>query len=384
MKEVKAAVMVKPGLLETQYFPYPKVEEGGMILRMEYSGICGTDKHTFEGRSKQYAGTPAETDTPFPIVPGHENVGVIEEIGSHNGRTKDFYGQELKVGDRVTICPDIVCGECWYCRNTFSYAWCENNKAYGNAFTSLTPPHLFGGWSEYMYIKPHSFVYKVPESVNAKTAVLAELFTVSYAVDAAKECYSLANLGWGTAPTVVVIGVGPMGFCCAVRARMMGAGEIIAFDKSQYRLDMAKRFGIDHAINVGDLSKEERIDFVKTLTHGRGADVVIEAAGVPSAFIEGLEMLRRCGTCIEAGNFVDVGEATINVNRLVCSKNARIIGVSNHPFTEYGNTLKLFDKYSKYYPFEEIVTHEYTIDGALEGLKHSMRPDCMKVVIKPK
>ena len=80
-KNVKAAVMIGPGKIETQEFPYPKLnKEGSIVLKMEMSGICGTDKHTYDGRSKQYAGTPAETDTPFPIVPGHENVGVIEEI----------------------------------------------------------------------------------------------------------------------------------------------------------------------------------------------------------------------------------------------------------------------------------------------------------------
>jgi L-iditol 2-dehydrogenase len=118
-----------------------------MILKMEMSGVCGTDKHTFEGRSKQYAGTSAETDTPFPIIPGHENVGVVAEIGAKAAKEMEFYGNELKVGDRVTMSPDVVCGKCWYCRNTFGYPWCEHMKAYGNAFPSTQEPYLFGGWN---------------------------------------------------------------------------------------------------------------------------------------------------------------------------------------------------------------------------------------------
>jgi len=381
--EVKAAVMVRPGRIETQHFPYPHVEEGAIIVRMEMSGICGTDKHTYEGKSKQYAGTPAETDTPFPIVPGHENVGVIEDIGAKGGGFKDFYGNELNVGDRITMCPDVVCGSCWYCRNTFGYPWCENNRAYGNAFSSAEAPHLFGGWAEYMYIKPGTFVYKVPADLPPEVAVMTEVFTVSYAVDAAKEVYSLSGLGWGVAPTVVVLGVGPMGLCCAIRARIMGAGDIIVFDKSNSRLEMAKSFGVDYAINVNDVEKDDRIAFVKDLTSGRGADIVVECAGSPYAFVEGLEMLRRCGTCIEVGNFVDVGVAPIDVNKLICAKNARIIGVSNHPFTEYGRTLKIFSRYGNSMPFDQIVTHRFSIDEAEKGLLRSMDLDTMKVVITP-
>jgi len=255
MKMIRAAVMLGPEKMEIQDFPYPKVTDNGLIVKMELSGICGTDKHTYLGQSKQYAGTKAETDTPFPIVPGHENVGVIEEICSNDGVAKDFYGKELKVGDRITMCPDVICGECWYCKNTFGYPWCDNNKAYGNAFTSLEPPHLFGGWAQYIYIKPETFIYKVPNSVSPKVAVLSELFTVTVGIDTAKECYSLANIGFGAFPTVAIMGVGPLGLCCVIKSRIMGAGNIVAIDKSDFRLEAAKRFGADYTININELNE---------------------------------------------------------------------------------------------------------------------------------
>jgi L-iditol 2-dehydrogenase len=84
-ERVRAAVLVAPGRYEVQEFPRPALPDGAALLRMEMSGICGTDKHTFAGETKQYAGTPAETDTPFPIIQGHENVGVIEEITPDGG-----------------------------------------------------------------------------------------------------------------------------------------------------------------------------------------------------------------------------------------------------------------------------------------------------------
>jgi len=383
MKTVKAAVMVEPGQIELQEFPYPKNMKDGLIVKMELSGICGSDKHTYLGQSKQYAGTAAETDTPFPIIPGHENVGIIEEIYSKDNPLKDFNGNELKVGDRITMCPDVVCGECWYCKNTFGFPWCDHNKAYGNAFSITEYPSLFGGWAQYIYIKPETFIYKVPKSISPEVAVLSELFTVAIGIDATKECYSLANTGFGAFPTVVIIGVGPLGLCSLIRTRIMGAGTIIVIDKSNYRLDAAKKFSADYTINVRDICEKDRLDYVKSLTSGRGSDIVIGCAGDPKAFSEGLNMLRKAGTYIELGNFIDTGTTEINVSRQICIKNARVIGIGNHPYTEYDNTLKIFEKYKDQFPFEELVSHCYPLEKTEEALLKSMELDSLKVVISP-
>ena len=85
----------------------------------------------------------------------------------------------------------------------------------------------------------------------------------------------------------------------------------------------------------------------------------------------------------EAGNFVDCGTTEMNINRSLTSKNVRLFGVTNHPFTHYAQSLKLFQQYAKWIPFNKIVTHRYKIDDALEGLKRSTQPDTMKVVIEP-
>lgn len=377
---VKAVLMLGPGKMGMAEFARPEPQPGAVIVKMEMSGICGTDKHTFEGRSKQYAGTSAETDTPFPIVPGHENVGIVHET---SGEVRDFYGKLLKPGDRITWCPDLVCGKCWYCRNTFGYPWCDTIKAYGNAFSSNDWPHLTGGWAEYMYLFPNTFMFKVPDCIPPEVAVLAEVFAVSFALDRGKECYSLAGEGFGAGATTLIQGVGPMGLMTLIKARILGAGDIIATDKSPYRLEMARKFGANYTLNIDDTSKEERIDFVKGLTDGRGADLVAECAGSPSAFIEGLETLRKGGTFIEAANFVDTGETTINVNRHITAKNVRLFGVTNHPFTGYGPSLKLMERYCDTFPFDQIVTHRFTLDRAEEGLKRSFEPDTMKVVITP-
>jgi L-iditol 2-dehydrogenase len=380
---VRAAVLTAPGRYEVQEFPKPELADGALLMQVEMSGICGTDKHTYAGETKQYAGTPAETDTPFPIIQGHENVGIIAEITPQAAERIEFYGRTLKVGDRITHCPDLVCGQCYTCKHVMGYVWCDNSECYGNSLTSANAPHLLGGWSEQMYLRPDTFVYKVPDGLSPRVAVLAELMACAASLDKLKEFSSYAIEGFTSGDTVVVIGSGPLGLLHVAKADMMGAGQIIATDLSAYRLDWAKRCGADEVINVSTTNPEERIDRIRELTAGRGADVVLHMANTPKSFIEGIEMLKRGGMMLEMGNFADTGDVALNVHRHICSKNIRLIGLTNHPSTGYGPALRLLERYSDRYPFEEMVTHTYGIDQAEQAMRTSMSPDSMKVAIVP-
>jgi len=295
---VLAATLVKPGHYEILEYPLPEPAPGCVLVKMEMSGICGTDKHTFQGYTTQYGNRTLE----FPIVQGHENVVTIASIGGKETYT-DFEGIPLGEGDRVIIGANISCGKCYYCRHDFPYYCCENSTDYGSNLSAKDPPHLFGGWSQYIYILPGSFLVKVPDDLPSEVAVLTEIFAVSAGLDRAKQMYAFPNESFRFDDTVVVLGAGPLGMCFLMKARMLGAGTIIAMDLSDYRLNFAKRLGADHAVNVGNTSKEERLQFVKDLTGGRGADMVIECAGVPEAVPEALGMLRIGGLLIEAGNF---------------------------------------------------------------------------------
>jgi threonine dehydrogenase-like Zn-dependent dehydrogenase len=380
---VRAAVMLHPGKIEIQEFPFPELEDGALLLQVEMCGICGTDKHTWRGESKQYAGTPIETDIPYPIIPGHEVIGVVAEVNDRAGPRLDYNGEPVRVGDRVALCPDVICGQCYYCHHTFAYPWCENMQCYGNSLTSAAPPHLFGGWAETMYILPKAFLYKVPADLPLRVAVMVELMAVSYNLDKLKEFFTLSGEGFGTADTVVVQGCGPMGICHIIKARMLGAGEIIATDVSDYRLALAREFGADYVLNVAHTSQEDRLDLVRSVTHGRGADIVVECVGIPEVVPEGLEMLRKGGIYVEAGNFVDMGEVSLSPHRHLCSKNVRLIGMTNHPFTGYTPSMKMMLKQAHAFPFEKFVSHAYPLVRAQEALLKSMQPDSMKVVIVP-
>ncbi|MEW6756005.1 MAG: zinc-binding dehydrogenase [Candidatus Latescibacterota bacterium] len=382
-RTVQAAVMLGPGRMEVRQFPLPPLADGAALLRVEMCGICGTDKHTWRGETLQYAGTATQSRTPFPIIPGHEVVGILEEIDDRRGPRLDFDGRPLHAGDRVVLCPDVVCGSCYACRHTFAYPWCERLRGYGNSISAALPPHLFGGWAEYLYVLPEAFLYRVPESLPPRVAVMAELMAVSYNLDKVKELFTMAGEGFATEDTVVVQGAGPMGICHIVKARVMGAGQIVAIDPSAYRLALARQFGADHVLDLSRTTAAERLDYVRGLTQGRGADLVAECAGVAQAVPEGLEMVRRGGVYVEAGNFVDTGEVALNPHRHFCARNIRLIGMTNHPFTGYVPSLGLLQRHAGRFPFASFVTHEYPVARAEEALLRSCEPDCLKVVIAP-
>jgi threonine dehydrogenase-like Zn-dependent dehydrogenase len=375
---VLAATLVKPGKYEIREYPLPEPAAGCVLIRMEMSGICGTDKHTFQGYTTQYGGRRLE----FPIIQGHENVGTIAAIGG-DGKFADFEGVALREGDRVVVGANVACGECYYCRHDFPYYCCEKTTDYGNNLSAKNPPHLFGGWAQYLYVVPGSFLVKVPDELPSEVAVLTEIFAVSVGLDRAKQMSSFPNESFRFDDTVVVLGVGPLGMCFLMKARMLGAGTIIAVDKSEYRLNFAKRLGADFAVNVESMSRVERLQMVKDLTHGRGADMVIECAGVPEAVPEALETLRVGGLLVEAGNFSDLGEVPISPHRHICAKNARILGVGGEEPAAYGPSMRQMARYMKNYPLREFVTHRYGLRDVHAAMKKSVEAESLKVVLEP-
>lgn len=380
---VKAAVMTGPGRMETRTYPYPDSGADGMVMKIELCGICGTDKHTWRGETTQYGGTPAETTTPFPIIPGHEIVGTVADIGRGAMTNLEYTGKPLKIGDRVVICPDILCGKCWYCRNSFGFPLCENIRGYGNHFTADEAPHLLGGWSEYLYVRPDAFVYKVPDSLDAELAVMTELMAVTFNLDKAKEFSAMDGEGFGSGASVAVQGVGPMGLLHVFKARIMGAGDIIALDRSDFRLAMARKFGADYTINITGLSDAEIIARVRDLSEGRGVDVAIECTGYPEAVMQGVQIVRRGGMYIVAGVFADVGPVVLNPHH-IAARQVRIVGMCNHPSRGYPASMKLLEKFKDIYPLRDFVTHRFNVEDAAAAMAQVQDLDsCMKVVIAP-
>jgi threonine dehydrogenase-like Zn-dependent dehydrogenase len=234
-----------------------------------------------------------------------------------------------------------------------------------------------------MYIVPGSFLVRVPDDLPSEVAVLPEIMAVAVGLDRAKQMSAFPTDAFLFDNTVVVVGVGSLGMCFLMKARMLGAGTIIAVDLSDYRLQFARRLGADYTLNAATTTLADRLDFVRGLTGGRGADLVIETAGVPQAFTESLELMRLGGMLVEAGNFSDLGEVPVSPHRHICAKSARILGVGGEEPAAYGPSMRQMARYMEHYPLREFVSHQYGLRDVEEAVHKSVAPDSMKVVVNP-
>jgi L-iditol 2-dehydrogenase len=378
---VRAAVMKAPGRLEVERFPKPDPQPGAVLMRVTYSGICGTDKHTYRGESKQYAGTDHERDIVYPLICGHENVGVIEAIGGADS-IPDSEGRPLRAGDRIVPAANVPCGHCIFCLNDYPYYFCENLQDYGNSLHSGIPPHLFGGWAEYMYLLPGTPLFRVPDGLPDELAALTEVMAVTHGFERAR----MLNAGWGGSAfgeSVAVIGVGPLGFCHLVKARLLGCGKLIAIDRLESRLEMARRFGATLTINASKTTEKERLELTREHTN-TGPDIVIDCTGVAQSFPECLHMVRYGGTVIEAGSFVDMGPIGINPNSDICTKNVSVIGVGGETATSYVPAMTLLARNLDRLPLTEIITHRMPLERAAEAVELAQKDGAMKVLMDPR
>jgi L-iditol 2-dehydrogenase len=378
---VRAAVMEAPGRLEVERFPMPNPKPGAVLMRVSYSGICGTDKHTYRGESKQYAGTDHERDITYPLICGHENVGVIEAIGGGDS-IPDSDGRPLHVGDRIVPAANVPCGHCIFCLNGYPYYFCENLQDYGNSLHSGIPPHLFGGWAEVMYLLPGTPLFRVPDQLPDELAALTEVMAVTHGFERAR----ILNAGWGGSgfgESVAVVGVGPLGFCHLVKARLLGCGKLIAVDRLQSRLDLSRRFGATLTINASKTTEKERVDLMREHTM-TGPDIVIDCTGVAQSFPECLHLVRYGGTVVEAGAFVDMGPVGINPNADICTKNVSVIGVGGETATSYVPAMNLLARNMDRLPLTEIITHRMPLERAAEAVELAQKDGAMKVLMDPR
>jgi threonine dehydrogenase-like Zn-dependent dehydrogenase len=371
---VRAAVMEEPGRIAVQSFPYPDPEPGAVVLRMDHSGICGTDKHTWRGESIQYAGTENERTAAYPLICGHENVGVIEAIGPGSPPI-DEMGGPLGIGDRVVPAPNLTCGRCRYCLDDrFPYYLCSANQDYGNSLSCAEPPHLFGGWSEAMYLLPGTRMFRVPDGMDPALAALTELVAVTHGLDAAQ---SLAGTGAGLCfgDSVLVMGVGPLGLVHLLKAELLGAGRLIAIDLIPERVHLA--------LGAETLSPEERRDAVREATAGHGADVVVHCTGRAETFQEALELVRPGGVVIEPGTFVDMGEVAVNPSRYICAKGVTVIGIGGDSLRQYPGALRMIERHADRLRLGSVVSSQVGLGGLEDALEGAAGSGEMKILVTP-
>ncbi len=366
MAKCRAWVMVEPGKVVMEEFEIPKVAEDSALLKVEACGICGTDKHVYLGHFPM---------AQFPFITGHEIIGTIVELGSKANDNMVVFGGSLEVGDRVFIAPSSMgCGQCYYCLHMpDNPAFCtQRNIVYG--FTSVKrAPGIWGGYSEYLYLLPRSYVFKLSKDMSLKRAVLIE--PAATGLRAVEQAF---NSGYRVGCSAMVLGAGPIGLMTIVSLRYCGAGLIIVQDLFPSRLNRAKRMGADLLID-GNLPFEERLKQVREVTDGVGPDMVVEAAGPPGAFREALGFTRRGGTLIEAGNFTDTGTTEIKPFD-ICFQGLSILGCRYSPLS-FPGVISMLESTSL--PVEEVVTHTFPLEEFPEALEVVGSAEASKVAITP-
>jgi len=361
---VRAAVMPAPGEpIRVMEFEEPHMEEGSILLRTIYAEVCGTDVHLWHGRLE---------GVPYPIIPGHVNVGEVERV---NGGVTDVNGGKIREGEVVTFF-DVheTCGNCWFCLVAKAATRCPQRRVYGITYSAREG--LLGGWSEKIYLKPGVKVIKLPAGVSPEEAIGGGcgLPTSFHAVER-------ASIKMGD--TVVVQGSGPVGLSACVFARLSGAYRVILIGAPELRLQAGMDRGIDFSIDIEKEGVEQRIEKVKELTEGRGADVVIEASGNSQAVMEGLQMVRDYGTYVVVGQYTDTGDISLNPHRDINRRHLNLLGCWGYEFTHLYRAMKLMERYHHRYRWEEFITRRYSLEEANKALQDVEQLRVIKAVLEP-
>ena len=280
MVESLAAVVTDKRRIEMRRFPVPELEDGDGILKVELCGICGSDYHYYtEGEHWPYQLPPQ--------ILGHEVVGRIDKIGRQAERR-----WQVKEGDLVIVESAVTCGRCRYCL-TGNSSLCSNKQSYGMSASMKNPPHLWGGYSQYMYLHPSVILHAVPSGVDAHAAVL-----FSGLANGVKWAERIPKLRLGD--SIVILGPGQQGLGCVLASSMTGANPIIVagLERDAKRLAVAKELGATHTIVY---ERAPLVEQVKNVLGLEMADVVVDVTGSTDAQGAAVDLVRRGGTVVLAG-----------------------------------------------------------------------------------
>lgn len=290
---MRQAVFTEPGSIGLELVPVPSPTGEEVLVKVEASGICGTDRQIL-------AGTLSASP---PVVLGHEYAGTVVEVGP------DVL--DLEVGDRVAVDPNIMCRRCHFCRRG-DIQLCERITPLGIV--------LSGGFAEYSLV-PEPNAYRMSDATSFVEAALVEpLACCIRGSDRAD-----VQLG----DVVVVLGAGPIGLLHAQLARLRGAASVISVDPIASRRELASRLGSD--IVVGGDERDIR-EAVFSATAGRGADVVIEASGNSAAALLSTALAASGGNVLWFGSCPEDAEVVVQPFR-VNEREITIRGSNINPFT---------------------------------------------------
>lgn len=260
---------------------------GHAVIEVDYCGLCGTDLHEYAHGPNMIRQKPHPlSGSEPPVTLGHEFSGTIAALGDEDS--------EFSVGDRVTVDPCLLCGECFWCR-TGDYHICSKGGSLGLAAD--------GGFAEYVSV-PSYQLQAVPDGVDLAQAAVAEPIAVGL--------HSATRGGIGPGDRVLILGAGPIGIAALMGAIVAGAGAVYVSEPNAARAEEARQFGATEVFDpqVTDVRREV---FLKT---GRiGPDVVIDGTGIPALIAEAVRTARRGGTVVMTG--ISDKEVPIDLRQVV-------------------------------------------------------------------
>ncbi|MEM2123443.1 MAG: zinc-binding dehydrogenase [Candidatus Bathyarchaeia archaeon] len=349
VKEYMRAVrFYEPGVLRFEEVEVPEIGPGEILVENKVTLTCGTDLKMYR-RGHPYAKPP--------LIIGHEFAGVVVKAGDDVERFRE--------GMRVVAANSAPCNECFYCKRG-KHNLCENLE---DAIIGFTSP---GAYAEYVKV-PERIVkmntHVIPDDVTFREAALLEpLACVVHGVE-------LADIQYGD--KVVVIGAGPIGLMHLQLAKKRGCGAAIVTDLSDERLQVAKELGADFIVNA---DKEDQVEKIRELTDGRGADVVIEAAGLPETWMKALTITRKAGTTLLFGGCKSGTQVTFDTHHIHYGE-LTIIGAFHHTPLSVERALALIA--SKAIDVKKLITHEVALKDVEAALHMMAEGKAVKVAVRP-
>lgn len=370
----KGSVLNEPnGAFTIRDFDLPAPGPGGVTVRIELAGICGTDSHVYRGHFDGH---------PFPVLLGHENVGILEAVGE--GVETDYIGQPVRPGDRVvTVDTGGQCGHCFYCLVADAPHLCPHRLKQRLSMTTVDGEQVCrfgGGYAEYISLQdPYYVMFKT--NLDPKVAVLLEPLSNSI------HGFEKTPVRFGD--TVVIQGSGGIGLPALVVAQLSGAMRTIVVGGPKGRLELAKACGADVCIDIAELpDPQDRIRAVREATpNGIGADIVVGATGIAATVTEGIEYLRPGGKLCEIGNALNSGEIPFNPSKHLVGVRTTLAGIGGTGIKHYTLALRALEKGG--FPYEAMVSHQLPLDrvgdgiAAIGGRYRIDEHDTIKVAIAP-
>ena len=263
---MKAAYYAKKQSIELADLDLPKIKKGEALIKVRYAGICGSDLHVYHG---------AHPTAKFPVIPGHEFVGELVELG-------EDACSDIKPGEIVVAQPFASCGVCEACI-TGNDNVCKELKLLG--------AHADGCFAEYVTVQAKK-MYRIPKGVDLKLAALTEPLAVAV--------HDIRRSGLKVGQTALIIGGGPIGIFIAMVAQLAGA-QVYISEVNEFRLDFAKKMGYG-TLNPMDQGFHQN---VAEITKGKGFDVVYEVSGSKAGMASTTELVKVSGTILVVGMATD-------------------------------------------------------------------------------